>query len=183
MAKKIRATRTKQFSVGNVGFFRDGKVVKRDSPLSVLLTCDAATLKITNQKNGRMGETIHHQSTGKEGCPIQALAHIVHHILDNKGTTDSLLCDYCVDGQWASITSADIITLVRATVRSLGLHQNGIDPDLVGSHSLRAGGAMALKLHNHSDTTIKKWADGHLLRFYSIFIHRYHIYPRTYRRI
>jgi hypothetical protein len=39
---------------------------------------------------------------------------------------------------------------------TLELHKNGIDPDLVGVHSLRAGGAMALKLQGVSDTTIKK---------------------------
>ena len=45
---------------------------------------------------------------------------------------------------------------VRASVKTLELHKNGIDPDLVGVHSLRAGGAMALKLQGVSDTTIKK---------------------------
>ena len=45
---------------------------------------------------------------------------------------------------------------VRATVVHLKLHESGIDPDLVGVHSLRAGGAMALKLQGVEDTTIKK---------------------------
>ena len=36
------------------------------------------------------------------------------------------------------------------------LDKVGINPDLVGIHSLRAGGAMALKLHGKSDTTIMK---------------------------
>ena len=154
--KKVRATRTKQFSVGDIGFFKDGKILSRTSSLEILLTADAATLKISNQKNGRMGETIHHQAIGKEGCPIQALARRVHHVLHHKGTVNNLLCDYWKDGQWMSINSIDIINLVRSSVKTLGLHKNGIDADLVGSHSLRAGGAMALKLNNHSDTTIKK---------------------------
>ena len=46
---------------------------------------------------------------------------------------------------------------LRLSVKQLGLHKNGIDPDLVGVHSLRAGGAMAMKLTDHSDTTIKKY--------------------------
>ena len=41
-------------------------------------------------------------------------------------------------------------------VTTLQLHKKGIDPDLVGAHSLRAGGAMALKLHGFDDTTIMK---------------------------
>jgi hypothetical protein len=38
----------------------------------------------------------------------------------------------------------------------LKLHRSGINPVLVGVHSLRAGGAMALKLTGESDTTIMK---------------------------
>ena len=45
---------------------------------------------------------------------------------------------------------------LRASVTSLDLHNNGIDADLVGAHSLRAGGAMALKLAGTEDTTIMK---------------------------
>ena len=41
-----------------------------------------------------------------------------------------------------------ITTLDRAT--------NGIDPDFVGVHSLRASGAMALKFAGENDTTIVK---------------------------
>ncbi len=36
------------------GILQNGKIIPRSSPPSVLLTCDLATLKITNQKNGRM---------------------------------------------------------------------------------------------------------------------------------
>ena len=45
------------------------------------------------------------------------------------------------------IEPQDIINAVRQAVRTLKLHEAGIDPDLVGVHSLRAGGAMALQLH------------------------------------
>ena len=38
----------------------------------------------------------------------------------------------------------------------MNLAQQGIDPDIIGAHSLRAGGAMALKLQNYPDTTIQK---------------------------
>ncbi len=40
--------------------------------------------------------------------------------------------------------------------RVLGLDKAGIDTDLIGAHSLRAGGAMALKLMGGSDTVIMK---------------------------
>ena len=40
---------------------------------------------------------------------------------------------------------------------ALGLNkQAGIDPDMVGAHSLRAGGAMAMKLYGVDGETIMK---------------------------
>ena len=38
----------------------------------------------------------------------------------------------------------------------LNLAKQAINPDLIGAHSLCAGGAMALKLHGYDDTTIMK---------------------------
>ena len=49
-----------------------------------------------------------------------------------------------------------MVAAVRDTARTLKLHEQAINPDLVGAHSLRAGGAMALKLHGYDDTTIMK---------------------------
>ncbi len=89
----VRATRTKQFAVEDVGFFKDGKVLQRRSPLDLLLKADSATMKISNQKNGRMGQTIHHESTDEKGA-VAALAKRVHHILSNGGTEQQLICDY-----------------------------------------------------------------------------------------
>ena len=154
--KRVRATRTKQFSVANVGFFKNGQIVQRSSPLEVLLSCDSATLKITNQKNGRMGDTVHQKTTGSPNCPVKALAHVVHHILAHNGTGETLLCDYYENDAWHSITSIDIITCVRSASKLLQLDKQGIDPDLIGAHSLRAGGAMALRLHGYEDTVIMK---------------------------
>ena len=89
-----RATRTHPFTLANIGFFKNGKVVPRTSSLKILLSCDAATLKLDNQKNGRMGGTIHQEAVKKACCPIKALAHRVHHILSNGGDDTTLLCTY-----------------------------------------------------------------------------------------
>ena len=154
--QRIRATRTKQFSVENVGFFKKGQIVPRTSTLAELLESDSATLKITNQKNGRMGDTVHQKANGSQNCPIKALAYLVHHILSNKGTQDQLLCDYWANDKWSSVQSSDIVACVRTSAKVLQLDRQGIDPDLIGAHSLRAGGAMALRLHGYSDTVIMK---------------------------
>jgi len=43
--RSIRATRMVQFTVGNIGFFKDGKILTRHSPLHSLLKVDQCTLK------------------------------------------------------------------------------------------------------------------------------------------
>ena len=153
----VRATRTVQFTIGDIGFFKDGKILPRHSPLSTLITATGATLKITNQKNGRMGETVHHETVDVAHGPVQALARRVHHVLANGGDETTTLCDYLSeDGIWCSVTPSDMRQQLRATVVQMQLHHHGIEPDLIGVHSLRAGGAMAMKLHGLDDTTIMK---------------------------
>ena len=156
--KKVSATRTKQFTVKDVGFFKDGQVLPRRSPLEILITADQCTLKITNQKNGRMGKTITHKTVQDSvHGPVTAVARRVHHILSNGGTEDNLLSDYINEAcEWHTITASQMRHGVRTSVKILKLDKNGIDPDLVGVHSLRAGGAMALKLQGVSDTIIQK---------------------------
>ena len=66
--KMVCVTRTVQFKVKDVGFWKDGKILPRRSSLSDLLQADAATMKITNQTNGRTGQTLHHESTGPNGA-------------------------------------------------------------------------------------------------------------------
>ena len=83
--------------VENVGFFKGGQIILRSSPLGILLIADAVTLTISNQKNGRMGETIHQCTTGDDICPVKALALRVHHILQHGGTGEALLCAYMKD--------------------------------------------------------------------------------------
>ena len=52
--------------------------------------------------------------------------------------------------------SHQIIAAVHTKAKKLKLNLQAIDSDLVGAHTLRAEGAMALKLHVYNDTTIIK---------------------------
>jgi hypothetical protein len=145
-------------------------VLPRTSPLAELLTSDAATLKISNQKNGRMGETIHQKAINIDACPIKALAYRVHHILSNGGTNDSLICTYyqSENEEPEHVSSKDIISMLHAAAKTLQLEKQAIDPDLIGAHSLRSGSAMALKLHGYDDTTICKmgrWTSDTFLQY------------------
>jgi hypothetical protein len=46
--------------------------------------------------------------------------------------------------------------MIKATVCALRLDQKGFPPEAVSSHSLRAGGAMAMHLNNIKRDTIRK---------------------------
>jgi len=157
--RTIRSTRTVQFTVGDIGFHKNNKVVERRSTLEELLACDQCTFKITNQKSGRMGQTIsHEQIINHAHGPVKATARRIHHILSNGGDESTIISAYMTaDGTWKTVSSAQMRSGVRNSVKQLDLHKNGIDADLVGVHSLRAGGAMALKLSGASDTTIQKY--------------------------
>lgn len=152
-----RATRTVTFRVGDIGFWKNGQVLSRYSPLSDLLTADSATMKITHQKNGKMGEVVHQETTGEAGA-VAALARRVNHILNNSGTDTSPICDM-YNGKfkrWYSVTQKDMLAAIRQVVKDLKLHRQGIDATIIGNHSLRSGGAMALKLAGYSDSEIQK---------------------------
>ncbi len=61
----------------------------------------------------------------------------------------------------------------------MNLHTQGIDTDLIGVHSLCAGGAMAMKLNGSSDTTnIKKQGRWSSLTFLQ-YIHNQIAHLRT----
>jgi hypothetical protein len=165
---KVHATRTRHFTVGNVGLFKQNTLIPLNAPLEVLLTATSATLKISNQKNGRMGDTIHQEAIKDTHCCMKALAYQIHHIISHKGTEDTLLCAYWANEEWNTVQANHIVHAVRTATKMLHLDQQGIDPDLVGAHSLRAGGAMALKLHGFDDTTIMKmgrWASLTFLQY------------------
>ena len=60
--KPRRQTRTVQFRLKDVLFWKDSTAMDpRSTPTATLLTADAATLRIENQKNGVKDQTIHHE--------------------------------------------------------------------------------------------------------------------------
>ena len=105
-----------------------------------------------------MGETITHETVATiQNGPVHAAAQRINHILANGGSEENLLLDYITDnGIWDTVTALDMLTAIRQSAKHLNFHLNGINPDLIGVHSLCAEGAMALKLQGVSDTTIQK---------------------------
>ena len=149
--------RTKQFRVRDVSFHRHGRIIDPAGDLEALLSATGATLKLTNQKNGVRGSCVHHHAiSNTDVCPVRALARRVHHVRSNGGTGDDMLCTFFDHRGKGVVKDRDVTRMVRVAAVDLKLAERGFPPHRVGSHSLRAGGAVALAVNGASRDMIKK---------------------------
>jgi len=124
----------------------------------MLRQATSATLTINNQKNGVRNQAISHDSADDPTNPVAQLAEIVHHIRSNGGKDDDPICTYFNEaGEKCKVTDARITAAIRRAVAGTGLTAHGYTAKLVSSHSLRAGGATALKIAGADDLTIRKY--------------------------
>ena len=124
--------------------------------MNTLLEVDSETLKISKKKNGRMGQTLHHKSTGRKRA-MTALERRVYHIIINKGTKANLICDVWRSEAWTEFTRGEITRVVITTAKNLKPQERGVEPGIIGAHSLQEGGAMALKTMGYKNYTIRKF--------------------------
>ena len=149
---------TKPFRLRDITF-RDsrGNLIPQTAPLATLLTAAEATLRISNQKNSIKGQCIHQQCTGTDDSPVKALARHVYHILSNGGNANTYLYNYYkVPNHSKYVDQQQINTAIKDAADKIGLHKLGYDRSDVSSHSLRAGGAMAMHLNGVPTNTIQK---------------------------
>ena len=156
-----KRTRTQQFRVKDVHFWTgtedDMEHLPRDAPMEQLLQASGATMRISNQKNGTRGQLIYHEATGDQHCPIRALARRVGHIRQHTSDENTMLgTHFDKRGYKKFVYSDDIVKSVRLAATALNLTKKGLHPSLLGSHSLRSGGAMAMKLNGEGTDTIRK---------------------------
>jgi len=157
--KKSEKRRTQQFRISDIALWADKNRLNPTLPLKYLYThCTAATLSISNQKNGKRSQVIHQEATFDQTCPIKAIIRRIKHIQSHTTDHNTMLGTYFTPKHptGRAITAADINTAVKSSVADLGLERNGLHRNHVGSHSLRAGGAMAMHLHGIPHNTIKK---------------------------
>ena len=157
---RSNSTNTKPFRVQDVTFRRaDGTRIPNNSTLQILYTATEATIRMPNQKNGVKGECIHQECTGTVNSPIKSLARRVHNIMSKPHASSTtpihnyhhpLYCHY------QPITATTINNTIKRAASEIGLFKLGYTPSDVSSHSLRAGGAMAMHLNGIDTNTIQK---------------------------
>ena len=154
---------TVQFRLQDVTFFKKDKKgvlrqLPRDSAEEVLLSADAVTLKLENQKNGWKGVCISHHSNGQEFCdPVKAVARRYCHIKKHTTVDTTFLSAYFEEGERFDVRDSDMRAGLKAAAAALDYEgTRGIPVDKVDTHSLRIGGANALSLNGYSKEQIQK---------------------------
>lgn len=153
------ARRTEPFKARDITFWDENhRIIPIDSPLDDLLNADSATMRISNQKNGTRGGMINHTKTGTRHCPVKALARRVHTIMSHRNgkPTDIISTYFTKNGKKKSLSSRAITNMLKKAVQALNLEKHGFPAKAIASHSLRAGGAMAMHLNGVDRDTIRK---------------------------
>jgi integrase len=97
---------------------------------------------------------MYHTATPGDFCPVKSLAHRVHRLYTIDPVDATLPLSFVNLG--VHITSTHITRALREGVILAGLLNAGYNPTRVSAHSLRASGAMALRLNDVGEDLIKK---------------------------
>ena len=168
--KRKGSTRTIQFRRSDMAFKKGNSIISRDASDAELMEATGATLRLSNQKNGMRGSLIHRSAMSGIYCPVKALVRRFIHLRNNEAKQEETISTYWDHLGKCNITDEDMRVALRRAVIKLGLAKNGITSKRVGTHSLRAGGAMALKFAGADRDDIKKmgrWSSDTFL----IYIH------------
>jgi hypothetical protein len=150
-----RAKRTVALRDCDIQMWRKGVLISHSVGLTTLLTADSTTICIKNPKNGTKGAVVHHDAFGGPICPVAALAQRIANIQQAKSPTCPINSVFHpAGGRPTLVSNRDIGTAIRWGATFDCLLTRGYTLDRISSHSLRVGGAMAMKLSRASDSTI-----------------------------
>jgi hypothetical protein len=148
-----RLKRTIPLQKCNVRLWRNGQLLDHELDFHTLLCADSATILIANTKNGTKGAFVHHDAVGGDICPVAALACRMANLRGMRASTPlSTVCPPTT--QTTQISDQNVTNVVRWGATYNCLMAKGYTVDRVSSHSLHAGGAMAIKLSSATDSTI-----------------------------
>ena len=150
-----RKKRTIALRKQDVVLLRNGVPLNKEAPLQVLLTATGCTICLENQKNGVKNQTLYHDASGQGTmCPVRAMAFLVFQMRGMPPNTPLGTCVNC--GRRVRVRSSEVLAMVRLAASEDNLQAAGYDLSRIGTHSLRAGGAVRLKMDGEDDGLIKK---------------------------
>jgi hypothetical protein len=152
-------TLTQAFRLQDITLWDNTTILDHSLPLDTLPRwCTAATLCISNQKNGKRNQAIHHEAQPCDTCPAKALVRRIKHIHSHTSNPNTIISTYFTSGSRTGklMRGLDINCALKAAVTKLDMKQHGFQVAQISSHNLRAGGAMVLHLNNVPKHMIRK---------------------------
>jgi hypothetical protein len=153
--RRQREKRTTALRKCDIRLWRNNKLLPHNAPLSDLLEADSATICLAKTKNGVKGAVVHQEAIGGAVCPVAALARRIHNIKSAPQSCPISMVFHRTK-QPTRVSDRDITIAVRWGAVNDNLLNQGYTLERVSSHSLRAGGAMALKLAGATTDTIMR---------------------------
>ena len=148
--------RTKILRLRNFTFFYQNIMLSHDDPRIPL--ANFMLLEFEMQKNDEKNEKVGMYKSNSALCPVSAGLRLVRRIRDMPGDDDPLdrPMNLYLDktGTRRFISSHMVRTKLRSAVTAIGEKRLGLTADDIGCHSIRSGGAMAMKLAKVSSYTI-----------------------------
>jgi integrase len=119
------------------------------------LTADAVTICLENQKNGHKNATLHHTTSHDSMLdPVHSAVMLIHALQGLPGNTP--IGSFSNNGRLQHISADEIRALICMGATHDNLPAQGYTLSRIGSHSLRSGGAMHLKLAGYDNDIIQK---------------------------
>ena len=160
--------RTKVLRLLNIQFYRGDELIPHDSPF--LDQADVVCITFEDQKNAEKNEQVNNFQTGYPlMCPVRAWIRVVRRVRSYRNTSDdSKVNTFEHKGSLQEITSFRIKTKLRAAAAVIGQSKLGFSPNDIGTHSIRAGGVMAMYLNGIPSFTIQligRWESDAFLKY------------------
>ena len=128
-------------------FFVGDFLLPRDAPVEHFRRATQIVLTLDNKKNSIRGKTVSHfRSKSAAACPVKAGIDIFLCLCDQGCDPTTSISDYPSDHGLRSVSTSNIIAVIRAECLRVGTARLGFAPEDVGTHSLRSGRAMAMHL-------------------------------------
>jgi hypothetical protein len=131
------------------------------------MSADAVTICLENQKNGHKNATLHHTTSLDSTLdPVHSAVMLIHALQGLPGQTP--IGSFRHNRHTEQITADEIRGLIVMGATHDNLPAQGYILSRIGSHSLRSGGAMHLKLAGYDNDIIQKlgrWSSNTYLHY------------------
>ena len=158
--------KTKLLMLGDISFYKNGKLIKTDRQNS-----DDVKIILRTQKSGVKNEPAIRRRAPKNHplCPVRIWAKIVDRIWSYRSSTDDTpINTILVRKKPRLIKASTIRTKIRGAVIKLGESNLGIKASKVGTHSIRTSCATMLSLQGEDSENIKiagRWNSDQFLKY------------------